>query len=220
MPWMDSRRVRIRDTLVVAGAALLPVLVGTSTATAADGASAAVTPSVVAPGGSFTLIVDCSAVDDPAPRTGNSEGLAAPLTLTPAGGGRFQAAGRLSRDLAGATAVGVDGDCGGPDSRWIASMLVSTTATTGTASPTPSPVPSAGATAGATATVTRAPGTSRSTAPPASGGATVGGVRGGLGGTFGGHPTPSEVTVGVGLLVAGVVGAGLVIRRRTRAGRH
>ncbi|MEU0685787.1 hypothetical protein [Streptomyces uncialis] len=220
MPWTDSRRVRIRDTLVVAGAALLPVLVGTSTATAADGASAAVTPSVVAPGGSFTLIVDCSAVTDPAPRTGNSEGLAAPLTLTPAGGGRFQAAGRLSRDLAGATAVGIDGDCGGPDSRWIASMLVSTTAPTGTAAPTTSPIPSAGATAGATATVTRAPGTSRSPAPSASGSATVGGVRGGLGGTFGGHPTPSEVTVGAGLLVAGVVGAGLVIRRRTRAGRH
>lgn len=220
MPWMDSRRVRIRDTLVVAGAALLPVLVGTSTATAVDGASAAVTPSVVAPGGSFTLIVDCSAVTDPAPRTGNSEGLAAPLTLTPAGGGRFQAAGRLSRDLAGATAVGIDGDCGGPDSRWIASMLVSTTAPTGTTSPTTSPIPSASATAGATATVTRSPGTSRSTASSASGSATVGGVRGGLGGTFGGHPTPSEVTVGVGLLVAGVVGAGLVIRRRTRAGHH
>ncbi|MFJ4772087.1 hypothetical protein ACIP88_23760 [Streptomyces uncialis] len=220
MPWMDSRRVRIRDTLVVAGAALLPVLVGTSTATAADGASAAVTPSVVAPGGSFTLIVDCSAVTDPAPRTGNSEGLAAPLTLTPAGGGRFQAAGRLSRDLAGATAVGIDGDCGGPDSRWIASMLVSTSAPTGTASPATSPIPSAGATAGATTTVTRAPGSSRSTSPSASGSATVGGVRGGLGGTFGGHPTPSEVIVGAGLLVAGVVGAGLVIRRRTRAGRH
>lgn len=220
MPWMDSRRVRIRDTLVVAGAALLPVLVGTSTATAVDGASAAVTPSVVAPGGSFTLIVDCSAVTDPAPRTGNSEGLAAPLAFTPAGGGRFQAAGRLSRDLAGATAVGIDGDCGGPDSRWIASMLVSTTAPTGTTSPTRSPIPSASATAGATATVTRSPGTSRSTAPSASGSATVGGVRGGLGGTFGGHPTPSEVTVGVGLLVAGVVGAGLVIRRRTRAGHH
>ncbi|MFD5553600.1 hypothetical protein ACFWIA_07150 [Streptomyces sp. NPDC127068] len=211
---------RMRTAFAVTAAALVPVLGGAPGAVAVDagGASAAVTPSVVAPGGSFTLIVDCSAVPSPTPRVSNGQGLAAPLVFSPAGGGRFQSTGRLSRDLTGATAVGLDGDCGGPGSRWIASMLVGgSAASTSPVTRTPAPVSSA---PGTPAPVSSAPSASGRAPAPSSGSPTAGGVRGGLGGTFAGHPTPTEVMAGTGLLAAGVLGVGLALRRRARARRH
>jgi hypothetical protein len=211
---------RRRTVLALTAAALVPVLGGAPGAAAVDtgGASAAVTPSVVAPGGSFTLIVDCSAVTSPTPRVNNGEGLAAPVTLTPAGGGRFQGTGRLSRDLVGATAVGIEGDCGGPGSRWIASMLVGTpTASTRPATRTPVPVTSA---PGTPAPVASTPSAPVRTPVPSSGSPTAGGVRGGLGGTLAGHPTPTEIMAGAGLLAAGILGLGLALRRRAGARRH
>ncbi|MGX2998732.1 hypothetical protein JNUCC64_31440 [Streptomyces sp. JNUCC 64] len=208
-------------TAAVAAAVLLPVLGGAPGAAAVGGpvgASAAVTPSVVAPGGSFTLIVDCSAVAEPAPRVLDSRGVGAPLTLSPAGAGRFQAAGRLARELPGAVAVVIDGDCGGPDSRWIAGVLVGGPTATPAPTATRTPAPTASVASGP-ATATRVPsGTARTPVP--GGSPTAGGVRGGLGGAFGDGPTRPEVLVGAGLLALGALGAAVALRRRIRARRR
>ncbi|MEV3873846.1 hypothetical protein [Streptomyces sp. NPDC049906] len=203
-------------TAVVTTTALLSVAApGALVASAVEGggASAAMTPSVVAPGGSFTLIVDCSAVASPAPRVTDGQGLAAPLVLAPAGAGRYQATGRLASGLTGAVAVVVEGDCGSPASRWIGSVLV--------AGPTtPAPVRTPRPATSVPAPPDRTPGAT--TSPPTSAAPSAGGVRGGLGGALDGRPTRTEAVLGAGLLAVGALGAGVALARRARAGgrRH
>ncbi|MFJ6567803.1 hypothetical protein ACIQNU_10295 [Streptomyces sp. NPDC091292] len=228
--------LRIRTAAPLAmGAASLALLGSAPGAVAAraqaSGASAAVSPAVVAPGGSFTLTVDCSALTNPVVTTGSGMGLEAPVTLTSIGGGRYQGTGRLGRNLGNASAVGIDGNCGSTASTWTAGIIISAFATS-PPTPTPTPTvtrtptlrptrtPTVRPTSTPTVGPTRTPAVRPPLTPDPSRSATAGAVRGGLGGAFGGHPTVADVAVGSGLVAAGVATVYFVLRRRTRAQRH
>ncbi|MFF2852197.1 hypothetical protein ACFVT5_38675 [Streptomyces sp. NPDC058001] len=209
--------LRIRTAaLLTTGAASLAVL-GAPGAVAAtgeiSGASAAVTPAVVAPGGTFTLTVDCSALAKPVVSTGNGQGLEAPVTLSSIGAGRYRGIGRLAPNLGNATAVGINGNCGSTGSQWSAGLIVSSFATrTPTPTPTVTRAPAVGP--------TRAPAVKPALTPDPALSTTAGAVRGGLGGAFGDHPNGTDIAIGSGLVAAGLATAYIVLRRRTRAHRH
>ncbi|WP_037606399.1 hypothetical protein [Streptacidiphilus rugosus] len=123
-----------RTTLAVAGAALTLAVVPVSTSSAfassgGSGASATVHPGRVPLGGSFTLVVDCTAFADPMPTKAEGQGLSEPITLHAVEGhkGWFAGEGEVSRDLGGEDSVGISGNClkGGEDgSAFMATVKV------------------------------------------------------------------------------------------------
>ncbi|MFI6446700.1 hypothetical protein [Kitasatospora sp. NPDC050543] len=123
-----------RIALCAVGAAVAAVLTAAPVALAGTatvgGASAKVSPSTVAPGGSFTISLDCSAFANPSPTPGEGQGLQEAVKFKAVGGGKFEGTGKLAAALAGAKSVTISGHCLSSDSAsaWTVTVTVAAVA--------------------------------------------------------------------------------------------
>ncbi|MEZ0069602.1 hypothetical protein ABIA32_005649 [Streptacidiphilus sp. MAP12-20] len=122
-----------RTTIALAGAALALAVVPVSASSAfassgGSGASATVHPGRVPLGGSFTLVVDCTAFASPAPTMAEGQGLSEPIKLHPVKGhkGWFAGEGEVARNLGGEDSVGISGNClkSGDSSEYMTTVKV------------------------------------------------------------------------------------------------